>query len=114
MRQTGTPWALAAFALIISFAALPCAFGATVLITGANSGIGLEFTKEYIARGWTVIATHRRAETPPSLAEIAAKSKNLRIERLDVTKPDDAKALATKLADVPIDHCALVRIGRQQ
>src|SRR5690349_17585266 len=92
-----------AFALIVSLGALPCAFGATVLITGANSGIGVEFTKEYIARGWTVIATHRRSETPPSLAEIAAKSKNLRIERLDVTKPDDAKALAARLANVPID-----------
>jgi NAD(P)-dependent dehydrogenase (short-subunit alcohol dehydrogenase family) len=89
--------------LIALFAAIPTAFGATVLITGSNSGIGLEFTKEYLARGWTVIATHRRSETPPSLAEIAAKSKNLRIEHLDVTNPDEAKALATRLANVPID-----------
>ena len=29
----------------------------TVLVTGANSGIGLEFTKQYLARGWTVIWT---------------------------------------------------------
>jgi NAD(P)-dependent dehydrogenase (short-subunit alcohol dehydrogenase family) len=36
----------------------------TVLVTGSNRGIGLEFVKEYAARGWSVIATHRR-DTPP-------------------------------------------------
>jgi NADPH:quinone reductase-like Zn-dependent oxidoreductase len=44
----------------------------TVLITGANSGIGLEFARQYAAKGWTVIATHRRAETPRTLADLAA------------------------------------------
>src|SRR5262249_1114902 len=39
----------------------------TVMITGANSGIGLEFAKQYAAKGWTVIATHRRSETPETL-----------------------------------------------
>ena len=31
----------------------------TVLITGSNRGIGLEFAKQYAAKGWKVIATHR-------------------------------------------------------
>jgi NAD(P)-dependent dehydrogenase (short-subunit alcohol dehydrogenase family) len=75
----------------------------TVLITGANSGIGLEFVKQYAAKGWTIIATHRRAETPKSLAEIAARHDKLRIERLDVTSIDEVNALAKKLANVPID-----------
>ena len=34
----------------------------TVFITGANRGIGLEFTKQYLERGWTVIATARKPE----------------------------------------------------
>jgi len=35
----------------------------TVLITGSNRGIGLEFAKQYADKGWTVIATHRRDAT---------------------------------------------------
>ena len=49
-------------ALIVGYAlatSLP-ARAATVLITGANSGLGLEFAKQYAAKDWTVIATHRR------------------------------------------------------
>ena len=34
----------------------------TTLITGANRGIGLEFTKQYLELGWTVIATARKPE----------------------------------------------------
>ncbi len=76
----------------------------TVLITGANSGIGLEFAREYAARGWTVIATHRRPDTPASLAALQQKyGPKLRIEHLDVTQEAEARALARKLANVPID-----------
>src|ERR1044072_1912353 len=92
------------FAALATLAALPSAASAeTVLITGANSGIGLEFTKQYVAKGWTIIATHRRSETPQSLADIAAKYRKLPIEKLDVPNIDQAKALAAKLANVPID-----------
>lgn len=82
---------------------VPAAVAATVMITGANSGIGLEFAKEYAARGWTVIATHRRPEAPKTLTDLAAKYPLVRIENLDVTSTEQAKALAAKLAKVPID-----------
>ena len=89
------------------------ALAETVLITGANQGIGLEFAKEYAARGWTVIATHRRATTPDELAKLAAKYPRVRIERMDVTDAAQIEALGAKLKGVPIDillsNAALVR-----
>src|SRR5262249_39588573 len=97
---------LLTFAALVAstLAALPCAaFAETVLITGANSGIGLEFTRQYIAKGWDIIVTHRRPETPKSLADLAAKYGKLRIEKLDVTSVEQVHALAAKLKDVPID-----------
>jgi NAD(P)-dependent dehydrogenase (short-subunit alcohol dehydrogenase family) len=84
-------------------AAVAPAHADTVLITGANSGLGLEFVKQYTAKGWTVIATHRRPELPDSLAAVVAKHPNVRVEHLDVTDIAEAHALAAKLKDVPID-----------
>ena len=96
--------ALAISLLALTVMTLPAAALAdTVLITGANSGIGLEFTRLYAARNWTVIATHRRSRTPESLAKVTARYNNVRVEHMDVTSPDDIKALSMKLEGVPID-----------
>lgn len=75
----------------------------TVLITGSNRGLGLEFTRQYAALGWNVIATARRPDTAEDLKSIAAQRPNVRIEPLDVTNPDQIEALAAKLAGQPID-----------
>lgn len=75
----------------------------TVLITGANSGLGLEFTKQYAALNWDVIATHRHQETPESLLEVTAKYGNVRVEQMDVASQAQVQALAIKLKDLPID-----------
>ena len=55
----------------------------TVLITGSNSGIGLEFAKEYAAKGWTVIATHRRDSIPKTLKALSAKYPTVRVTPLE-------------------------------
>jgi formylglycine-generating enzyme required for sulfatase activity/NAD(P)-dependent dehydrogenase (short-subunit alcohol dehydrogenase family) len=84
-----------------SAAALPTA-PPTVLITGANRGIGFEFAKQYAALGWRVIATSRDVKAP-ALVALAAGNRNLSIESLDVTDFRQIDALATKYRGQPID-----------
>ena len=75
----------------------------TVLITGSNRGIGLEFARTYAELGWKVIATARRPEVADDLKAIAAEYPKLSIERLDVLDHDMIEGLADKLSDEPID-----------
>ena len=75
----------------------------TVLITGANRGIGLEFIRQFSARDWNIIATARSPEKADKLQAIAAADPNLIIEKLDVTDHPGIEALAAKYQDQPID-----------
>jgi NAD(P)-dependent dehydrogenase (short-subunit alcohol dehydrogenase family) len=92
-----------AISVILALCCASLSHAATVLITGANSGIGLEFARQYAEKGWTVIATHRHAETPKSLAELSSKFRTVRVAHMDVQKPDDVHALAAKMKGQPID-----------
>jgi NAD(P)-dependent dehydrogenase (short-subunit alcohol dehydrogenase family) len=76
---------------------------ATVLVTGSNRGLGLEFVKQYAAQGWTVIATTRNPADAKELNSLAAKHKTITVEKLDVTDLDGIKALAAKYKGKPID-----------
>ncbi len=89
-------------ALVLAVGTLP-AHAETVLITGANSGIGLEFARQYAADGAVVIATHRRTSTPESLARLAAEYDSVRVERIDVTDMETIRAVADVLDGMPID-----------
>jgi NAD(P)-dependent dehydrogenase (short-subunit alcohol dehydrogenase family) len=78
----------------------------TVLITGANRGIGFELAKQYAERGWNVIATTRRPIDDAGvsdLRELAAKHPQLAIERIDVTDTAMIRGVAAKYRDQPID-----------
>ncbi len=92
-----------AVGLLASFVLMSAAQAQTVLITGSNSGLGLEFARQYAAKGWTVIATHRRDTTPGTLAELASGHDGVRVERLDLMDHAGIDALAEKLAGMPID-----------
>jgi len=92
---------------VVLCAALAATFGtahaATVLITGADRGLGLEFTRQYAARGDTVIATCRHPEDAAELQGLAAAKKTIVVERLDVTDEAGVRSLATKYHGKPID-----------
>lgn len=55
----------------------------TVLITGANRGIGLSLVKNYLAQGWQVHATYRSEKSSRDLLEL--EGGNLTCHPLDVT-----------------------------
>jgi len=60
----------------------------TVLITGTNRGIGLEFARQYAADGWDVIATARQSS--PELDILG-----VRVEQLDMQDLDAVVALGS-------------------
>ncbi|MFN3076189.1 MAG: SDR family oxidoreductase [Alphaproteobacteria bacterium] len=70
----------------------------TVLITGANRGIGLEFVRQYAAQGWTVLATCRDPDRARSLKALEAE-----VLALDVNDVDAIAALGASLAGRTVD-----------
>jgi NAD(P)-dependent dehydrogenase (short-subunit alcohol dehydrogenase family) len=57
----------------------------TVLITGANRGIGLELARQYAADGWQVIATARQSNAELDSLEVIVKP-------LDLSDPEAVAA----------------------
>lgn len=75
----------------------------SVLITGSNRGIGLEFSRQYAALGWRVIATCRNPDDADDLKQIAAQYPNLIIEKLDITDHAAIDAVAERYSYLSID-----------
>ncbi len=97
MLALTTSWA-------ISAADEPAAYVPTVLVTGANRGIGLELARQYAARGWNVIGTARKpAEAAELNALAAASGGKVVVEALDVMDLAAIDALAKKYEGQPVD-----------
>lgn len=76
----------------------------TLLITGANRGLGLEFVKQYLADGWKVLACCRKPADAGALQEVASGSDGrVTIHELDVADFGRIDALAKELAGESID-----------
>jgi len=75
----------------------------TVLITGANRGIGIEFARQYADAGWNVIATCRNPDTATELNDLNQQFKNLQVRQLDLTDHARIDELATELSGEPVD-----------
>ena len=70
----------------------------TVLISGANRGIGLEVARQSAADGWTVIGTAREPAKANELRATGAE-----VLPLDIADPASIAALAKAVGDGPID-----------
>lgn len=67
----------------------------TVLITGANRGIGLEFATQYSIAGWKVIAAARHSS--PELDALG-----VRVDALDLSDPEAVAQFPSRIAG-PLD-----------
>jgi NAD(P)-dependent dehydrogenase (short-subunit alcohol dehydrogenase family) len=76
----------------------------SILVTGANRGIGLEFVRQYAADGERVFACARRPDGAAELAKIArGSSGRVTVHRLDVTRENEVADLAKVLSGEAID-----------
>lgn len=81
------------------------------LIVGANRGIGLGVTKEFLAHGWDVIATARQPDQAAALQALAAAHPGrVTIPRLDVNDPVALDWFAASLGGKVLD-AALINAG---
>jgi len=71
----------------------------TLLITGANRGLGLEFVRHYAADGWDI---HACARDPARIPALSGTGTIVR-HRLDVTDWTAIGAMADLLQGTPID-----------
>ncbi len=75
----------------------------TVLITGSNRGMGLEYARQYGEDGWRVIATCRSPKDATELTELARHYPGIELFSLDVSNQGSIDSLAQRLEAVPID-----------
>lgn len=75
----------------------------SVLITGANRGIGLKLTEQFALDEWQVIACCRNPNEAIQLQALAKEQTAIEIHALDVTNYVQMADLAKQLSDRPID-----------
>ena len=75
----------------------------TILITGANRGIGLEFVKQYAHKDWKIFATCRFPKKAPELAQFAQNKNTITVLPMDVTDVAQIQHVAYELNGTAID-----------
>ena len=76
---------------------------ATILVTGANRGLGIEFVEQYLNDGNEVIATYRNENSSMDLIKMGNERSNLKLLQLDVSSNKSLNSFAENLGDSPID-----------
>jgi NAD(P)-dependent dehydrogenase (short-subunit alcohol dehydrogenase family) len=76
----------------------------SILITGANRGLGLEFATQYATENWRVFAACRSPAAASELNQLAARHSSLvSVLQIDVADIDSVTAAAGLLKGQPID-----------
>ncbi|MBL8226149.1 MAG: SDR family oxidoreductase [Chromatiales bacterium] len=75
----------------------------SVLVTGANRGIGLEHARRYLARGWRVFAGVRDPSRAAALAALPAAAGQLMIVPLDVTSGASVQSAVAAMGGTSLD-----------
>jgi len=75
----------------------------TALITGANRGLGFEFTRQYLGDEWHVIAACRRPGDADALADLGKQCPRLQTVPIDVLDHATIEGAAERFRDKPID-----------
>jgi NAD(P)-dependent dehydrogenase (short-subunit alcohol dehydrogenase family) len=76
----------------------------SILITGANRGLGFGLAKLYVADGWRVFACCRNPDSASELSAVAdASNGSLTLHKVDVEDHASIDSLAASLKDQPID-----------
>lgn len=76
----------------------------SILITGANRGLGLAFAKQYTAAGWRIYAACRAPADAVTLNAVAATTEGrVSVHGLDIGDGSSVAALAVALEGEPLD-----------
>lgn len=75
----------------------------SILITGSNRGLGLEWARQYARLDWQVHATCRFPKKADDLLQLKRDYPNIELHRLDVTHSGEIAAVADALQDQAID-----------
>ena len=75
----------------------------TILITGANRGIGLELSGQFAADGWQVLACCRNPDQADELQALSERFDSVTVHALEMTDYEQMQRLAASLAEQPID-----------
>lgn len=75
----------------------------SLLITGANRGIGLEFVQQYSEKNYQVYCCCRDLKHCDALLKIARRFPYVKVYQVDITNTDQLAGIADELKDKPID-----------
>ena len=74
----------------------------TLLVAGANRGIGLEFVRQYAADGWEVVAGCRRPDEATELKAMADGGR-VTVHAVDTAQATEVASFKAAVGDRPLD-----------